>query len=811
MNLLLLNLLLFVGIQAFAQPINVYTYELTPALGPFAPTSLPPIGTVFTGIDSWGLPWFAGAPLTSTAPVFSSTGTTSSSTITDQVIMEKVINFCGHTNIQFRINSFTEQDLSWLFVSPNSNPILAVEVLGLASTFIETIPASAPISPQGGIFIRAYLSDDTDDASFGVEWMSTEQAFWSPLLDGDFTTLNSYASTQADSVICIGDSTMISLVNSDLGVSYVLRDDADDSVVDGPLQGVGGPLGFNTGAVNVETTYNVYSLGEDDALYFDGLDDHVLIPNLPAYDLTDGTIEVLLRPASISATQTFLAFENPTGTFRRYSFHLLTDLTGIGFDNGTTIETIATAVSADAWQTFSFVDNGTDTEAFIDGVSVGTFPSQFGTASDPSMNLILGTNGTETEPYKGDIEEVRVYNTVKSSTEISDDLDSCLMGSENGLVAFFNFEDSYGSTTVQDITINGNDGVLTNMDEFVNWVASTPLTCASCDVQMVGLYTVYLPYAFQTIEICDSDSSFLQSAWQTSAGIYFDTLVSVALGCDSIVETTLIVNPTYANMEPIINICSGDSSLIFGTYELASGTFYDSLLTTKGCDSIIIQDLIVNPIYFTVMPDAFICPFDSVLVFGAYEFFPGTYYDSLLTIAGCDSIFEQTVNPSSNPPVGILEYSSTPICEQGGPILLPLASPSGGVYSGTGVSGGFFDPTGLSAGTYTTTYTYTNSHGCSSSDSVTINVVDCLGVEDLGESQQIKVFPNPSNGNFTVEFTEFDSDLEIEIFNSLGQKIHHQVVQYLKEDISLFNVESGMYLLKVSSPNGQAYRQIIIE
>lgn len=802
--------LLFGSTLSLAQEVKVYFDEIVPAIGPFTAGSSPAIGTVFTGTDPWGLPWFSDDPDTTYQVVFESFGTTGSPSISDQVIMEKVINFCGQSNIEFRLNSNADTDLSWLFVSPNSNPQFATEFLALPSGELETVPPSAPISPQGGIFIRCYLADDSDACDVGVEWRSTEQPTWTPLLDGDFTTLNTYPSTLTDTLICEGSSTTLSMDNSDLGVSYVLRNNEDDSVIEGPFQGTGGTLDFNTGPITETTTFNVYSLGEDDALFFDGVDDHVVLPNIADHSLTDGSIELIIRPESVPSNQTLIAFENATGTLNRYRFFLLPDLTGVGFDNGTTVETISIGLSEGLWQTLSFVDDGTNTEAYLDGLSIGTFPTQFGTDSDPTMNVYLGTNGPETEPYNGDMEEVRMFNTPKTATEISNDLDSCMMGCENGLIAFYNFEDSYGSTTLQDLTLNGNDGVLTNMDEFSNWVGSTPLTCASCDVQMIGLYTVQVPYSFQTIEICEGDSSFHEMAWQTVSGAYFDTLTSSLLGCDSIIETDLIVHASYEEVQEVISLCDGDSALIFGNYESTEGLYYDSLMTVQGCDSVIVQELLVGTSFYTILEDDYICPFDSVEVFGDYVFLPGTYFDTLMTVSGCDSIFEQTIVPSLNPTVGLMDYGTDPICEQSGPVVLPLGSPAGGVYSGIGVSGSLFDPTGLAAGEYTTTYTFTTIHGCSRSDSTKINVVNCLGVEDWGADFQVDIYPNPSKGVVHLDLTEVTDPVDLEIYNSIGKKVYETILHEGENEIDL-HVESGIYLLKLSHASGQVHRRLLIE
>jgi hypothetical protein len=79
------------------------------------------------------------------------------------------------------------------------------------------------------------------------------------------------------------------------------------------------------------------------------------------------------------------------------------------------------------------------------------------------------------------------------------------------------------------------------------------------------------------------------------------------------------------------------------------------------------------------------------------------------------------------------------MCVSAEPVVL-TAQPSGGVFSGTGVTGSTFDPSVSGAGTFTIHYTYTVVEGCSNSDStdvivhdlpvVTINPVSPMYVSD---------------------------------------------------------------------------------
>jgi gliding motility-associated-like protein len=163
-------------------------------------------------------------------------------------------------------------------------------------------------------------------------------------------------------------------------------------------------------------------------------------------------------------------------------------------------------------------------------------------------------------------------------------------------------------------------------------------------------------------EICQGESILLGGLNQTAAGIYFDTL-STNKGCDSVLRTTLIVNPTYlTNLSA--EICQGESILLGGANQTTAGIYFDTLLTNKGCDSVLRTTLIVNPIYLTNL-SAEICQGESILLGGSNQTTAGIYFDTLSTNKGCDSVLRTTliVNPI------YLTNLSAEIC-QGESILL---------------------------------------------------------------------------------------------------------------------------------------------
>lgn len=139
------------------------------------------------------------------------------------------------------------------------------------------------------------------------------------------------------------------------------------------------------------------------------------------------------------------------------------------------------------------------------------------------------------------------------------------------------------------------------------------------------------------ITICDNQPYYFKGEFLTKSGIYLDTLPTIH-GCDSIIRLVLTVNPTYLT-KISESICEGDSYRFNGRELKSSGTYYDTLQTINGCDSIIRLSLNVTPTYFYEETKT-ICENDVYNFHGKLVNKPGIYYDSLTTSAGCDSIYK---------------------------------------------------------------------------------------------------------------------------------------------------------------------------
>lgn len=98
---------------------------------------------------------------------------------------------------------------------------------------------------------------------------------------------------------------------------------------------------------------------------------------------------------------------------------------------------------------------------------------------------------------------------------------------------------------------------------------------------------------------------------------------------------------------------------------------------------------------------------------------------------------------------------------------------------------------------------------------------DEVGVDDLNEESVntlgISVYPNPSDGQFTVRFNLTQRvDVKVSLFTLDGQKIDEQLLENLVPGENTYHRESsdlqnGAYILTIETPNETSTRRIVIK
>ena len=247
-------------------------------------------------------------------------------------------------------------------------------------------------------------------------------------------------------------------------------------------------------------------------------------------------------------------------------------------------------------------------------------------------------------------------------------------------------------------------------------------TIAGCDSTITTNLTV-LPFfsTFIDTSICEGENYILPDGIiVTTAGIYNTTLISVG-GCDSIITTTLTtISPIILIVD--VEICSGAEYILpDGILVTVAGTYTSILTAVSGCDSTIITNLSMATEFNTLI-NADICFGESyILPDGTSTSSSGTYITNFIAAGGCDSVVTTTLIVHENP-VAIFNLQDF-VCLESVPIIL-VATPEGGIYSGTGVSDDTFDPelTGV-GGPFEIIYTVTDVYGCSDTINDFISVI----------------------------------------------------------------------------------------
>jgi len=80
------------------------------------------------------------------------------------------------------------------------------------------------------------------------------------------------------------------------------------------------------------------------------------------------------------------------------------------------------------------------------------------------------------------------------------------------------------------------------------------------------------------------------------------------------------------------------------------------------------------------------------------------------------------------------------------------------------------------------------------------------------DKKSVKVFPNPSNGNFAIEIKNFESCTDVRVFNLLGEKVYQSSAKSTSNHvINLPEITMGIYLVKVSNGKEQFIKKIIVK
>ena len=282
---------------------------------------------------------------------------------------------------------------------------------------------------------------------------------------------------------------------------------------------------------------------------------------------------------------------------------------------------------------------------------------------------------------------------------------------------------------------------------------------------------------------CNTYTSPSGLIWNTS-NTYMDTIPNLA-GCDSIITINLTVN-TNTTSTIDTTVCDSYISPSGLTWDSTS-TYVDTIPNALGCDSIITVNLTVNTMSFATINET-AC--DSVVSpSGKVWTMSNTYMDTIPNAMGCDSVM--TFNITINTHEAIITLANEVLTANFADSYQWIHCDADTAIPGE-IDSSFAPITG---GNYAVVSSLNN---CV--DTSNCEIVVLAGVKEI-ISTQVSVFPNPTNGEVTLDLGKQYNDINVEVFDITGKLVAANAYSR-KEKVSLtITGETGVYLIRVTLDN----------
>ena len=322
-----------------------------------------------------------------------------------------------------------------------------------------------------------------------------------------------------------------------------------------------------------------------------------------------------------------------------------------------------------------------------------------------------------------------------------------------------------------------------------------------------------------------------------------------SIGCSNSAMVTVTVNalPTITATSSSAAVCSGDSVMLTGggasTYvwdnnvmdavsfvPTATTTYMVTGTDSNGCVNTASTTVAVNTLpTVSLGPDITQCGGTVVLDagnIGAIYLWSdlstsqtntvsgsGSYTVIVTDVNGCMGMDDATITINANPTV-TASASSVVVCVDDASVTL-TGTPTGGAWSGPGVTGSNFNPATAGLGLQTASYSYTGPNGCVGSASVSVQVDACVGFVENTLANGVSVYPNPNNGSFTLSVNANVGDLTIKMTDMQGRVVYTSVENNVNagfvKQISLDTQSSGMYLMHIITNGEQQTKKIAVQ
>jgi hypothetical protein len=353
--------------------------------------------------------------------------------------------------------------------------------------------------------------------------------------------------------------------------------------------------------------------------------------------------------------------------------------------------------------------------------------------------------------------------------------------------------------TVQEITVNECDSFVMPSGKFTVFVGGTYLdtliSATGGDSILILNVSIQKRNTNLTRSICTGEQYLFGGTNYSTTGTYVDSLQTIT-GCDSVVNLNLVVND--ASRESITEIACEEYRSPSGKIFQATGTYLDTISNQFGCDSLLTIDLTINNATTFRFSETTCKNYRAPS--GKLLFQSGVYADTITNSIGCDSILTidldvNNVNTSVTDSTSYLIANAANSSYQWLDCLDSLKQIANETQKR-------FYPE--EDGQFAVEITDAN---CK--DTSTCFTIIGIGIKEVNPLR-VSIFPNPSNGSFTVFVNEFYPDLKYTIYNQTGQLITSEnSVTGSSFEIHL-NLVEGIYLLHLEAEGKYTTKRILI-
>ncbi len=289
-------------------------------------------------------------------------------------------------------------------------------------------------------------------------------------------------------------------------------------------------------------------------------------------------------------------------------------------------------LSLNTWQHIAGTYDGTKMRIYVDGVAVDSTTTTISISNAIGTPLILGGHTNYVRYYQGMMDEVKIWNRCLSEKQLNDGMTKEICAKTPGLKAYYKFNQgkaSQNNPNVKKLTdLSGfyNHGTLTGFSlvgSGSNWVKGRDFKKDATNVS-------------DTVDVCDRLLSPSRKITWTKSGIYYDTIPTVVMGCDSALTIYLTVKKSTSQT---INAFACNSYVSpSGSYTWTkSGIYTEKLYNKAKCDSTVTVNLKIGGSRDTIT--RVVCKSYKTPSGKKTFTISGIYADTLKGFGGCDSIF----------------------------------------------------------------------------------------------------------------------------------------------------------------------------